>query len=204
MTFVSDTVFLSVPDWMSGQTLTLQGVFFLWSALMSTSYFVLSWNSFLPDGFHERYMYFMYCSSSMFPVHPVWILGEQAISSPWLCLSGVSLQPSNQFCDHLFLNDDFILFSFFFDTRYSKRLSIEFFVNLLSDSVHCFLLKMYYNCLRFAYYCLSRDLHFYFYSPTKFRLYFRTECLCTSVCLSVFCLDVLSCSSVLSFVTLFS
>lgn len=49
----------------------------------------------------------------MFPVHPVWILGEQAISSPWLCLSGVSLQPSNQFCDHLFLNDDFILFSFF-------------------------------------------------------------------------------------------
>lgn len=113
MTFVSDTVFLSVPDWMSGQTLTLQGVFFLWSALMSTSYFVLSWNSFLPDGFHEQYMYFMYCSSSMFPVHPVWILGEQAISSPWLCLSGVSLQPSNQFCDHLFLNDDFILFSFF-------------------------------------------------------------------------------------------
>lgn len=80
---------------------------------MSTSYFVLSWNSFLPDGFHEQYMYFMYCSSSMFPVHPVWILGEQAISSPWLCLSGVSLQPSNQFCDHLFLNDDFILFSFF-------------------------------------------------------------------------------------------
>lgn len=185
MMSVSDTVLLSMPDWMSGQTLTLQGFFSCGLLLCPPVALCCHGTPFSQMVFINDTCISCIVQSLFFPCTLYGYLENR----PFVLLASASLV---------------CLFSLVTSARYSKRLSIEFFVNLLSDSVHCFLLKMYYNCLCFAYYCLSRDLHFYFYSPTKFRLYFRTERLCTSVCLSVFCLDVLSCSSVLSFVTLFS